>query len=104
MRNCIVRNTCEVMSDEIVRLDSVEPSESGAKLTTDANANDVLEAASVESGYGGGDDASSVGGSVASLSDAAAPDAPTEEERQAWIAEIFKIEEEAATLRLVLQV
>ena len=92
------------MSAEIVRLDSVEPSESGAKLTTDANANDVLEAASVESGYGGGDDDSSVDGSVASLSDAAAPDAPTEEERQAWIAEIAKIEEEAATLRLVLQV
>ena len=66
---------------------------------------------SVESGYGGDDDlassrgtASSLTGSVSSLLEEPSAVTSTDDQRQAWLDEIAKIDEEAATLRLVLQV
>ena len=103
------------MASEIVRLDSVEAADetSPKHATTDPNSNDILDPNSVESGFVGDDDdlasggaAGSLSGSVSSLTepDGAAAAGPTEEERQAWMAEIAKIDEEAATLRSVLRV
>jgi len=54
---------------------------------------------SVESGYAG----SVSSGSLPSLAETPSSAGPTEEERKAWADEMAKIEEEAATLRLVLQ-
>ena len=92
------------------------------KLGSDSNGNQVEDTSvsleeSFESGFDDGLIGSSRGtgtGSVsgstigspslASLDEPAALAEPTEEERLAWQQEMLKIEEETATLRLVLQV
>ena len=96
---------------------SLDVSEDGPKRPSDANSNDLLDLGreSVESGYveekedadgasSGRGTASSLTGSVSSLLEEPSVASPTEEQRQAWFDEIAKIDEEAATLRLVLQV
>lgn len=95
---------------------SLDVSEDGPKRPSDANSNDLLDLGreSVESGYveekedadgasSGRGTASSLTGSVSSLLEEPSVASPTEEQRQAWFDEIAKIDEEAATLRLVLQ-
>ena len=98
------------MASDVVRLDSLDTPVEDSKRPTDANSNDVQNSAqdSVESGFQEDDassrGAASLGGSLSSLSETATEATPTEEERQAWLDEVAKIDEEAATLRLVLQV
>jgi len=97
------------MASDVVRLDSLDTPVEDSKRPTDANSNDVQNSAqdSVESGFQEDDassrGAASLGGSLSSLSETATEATPTEEERQAWLDEVAKIDEEAATLRLVLQ-
>jgi len=103
------------MASKGVHFDStLDASSDGPKRPSDANSNDLLDLdtgrESVESGYGGEDDlvssrgtASSLTGSVSSLLEEPSAMTSTDDQRQAWLDEIAKIDEEAATLRLVLQ-
>jgi len=114
------------MASKGVHFDStLDASSDVPKRPSDANSNDLLDLdtgrtmgqnqttvgrESVESGYGGDDDlassrgtASSLTGSVSSLLEEPSAATPTDDQRQAWLDEIAKIDEEAATLRLVLQ-
>ena len=94
----------EIAPSEIAPSETLHSSTVGkpGQISNDVNDNIVGESIedSVESGYTG----SISSGSLPSLAETPSSPVPSEEERKAWTDEMAKIEEEAVTLRLVLQV